>query len=142
MYLKRVVCIVLSCVMVLGTMIVPANAVEVENTTALDSSIIFSIWQQRATVSFSTEIPANRKAMANSSFPLVAGETITIKASYAPFDASVDFGVIAPDGKFYYFNVTGGSIDKTLIVDQNGDYTFQMRNNSGGEVKVSGFVNY
>lgn len=142
MYLKRVVCIVLSCVMVLGTMIVPANAVEVENTTALDSSIVFSIWQQRATVSFSTEIPANRKAMANSSFPLVAGETITIKASYAPFDASVDFGVIAPDGKFYYFNVTGGSIDKTLIVDQNGDYTFQMRNNSGGEVKVSGFVNY
>ena len=138
MYLKRVVCIILSCVMVLGTMSVPANAVEVENTTALDSSI----WKQRATVSFSTEIPANRKAMANSSFPLVAGETITIKASYAPFDASVDFGVIAPDGKFYYFNVTGGSIDRTLIVDQNGKYTFQMRNNSGGEVKVSGFVNY
>lgn len=142
MYLKRVICIVLSCVMVLGTMLVPANAVEVKNTTALDSSIVFSIWKQRATVSFSTEIPANRKAMANSSFPLVAGETITIKASYAPFDASVDFGVIAPDGKFYYFNVTGGSIDKTLIVDQNGDYTFQMRNNSGSEVKVSGFVNY
>lgn len=142
MYLKRVVCIILSCVMVLGTMSVPANAVEVENTTALDSSIVFNLWKQRATVSFSTEIPANRKAMANSSFPLVAGETITIKASYAPFDASVDFGVIAPDGKFYYFNVTGGSIDRTLIVDQNGKYTFQMRNNSGGEVKVSGFVNY
>ena len=105
MYLKRVVCIILSCVMVLGPMRVPANAVEVENPTALDS-IVFNLGKQRATVSFSTEIPANRKAMANSSFPLVAGETITIKASYAPFDASVDFGVIAPDGKFYYFNVT------------------------------------
>lgn len=141
MYLKRVVCIILSCVMVLGPMRVPANAVEVENPTALDS-IVFNLGKQRATVSFSTEIPANRKAMANSSFPLVAGETITIKASYAPFDASVDFGVIAPDGKFYYFNVTGGSIDRTIIVDQNGDYTFQMRNNSSGKVKVSGFVNY
>ena len=141
MYLKRVVCIILSCVMVLGPMRVPANAVEVENPTALDS-IVFNLGKQRATVSFSTEIPANRKAMANSSFPLVAGETITIKASYAPFDASVDFGVIAPDGKFYYFNVTGGSIDRTIIVDQNGDYTFQMRNNSSGKVKESGFVNY
>lgn len=142
MYLRRVVCIILSCVMVFGTMRVPAHAVEVENTTALDSSIVFNLGKQRATVSFSTEIPAHRKAMANSSFPLVAGETITIKASYAPFDASVDFGVIAPDGKFYYFNVTGGSIDRTLIVDQSGDYTFQMRNNSGGKIKVSGFVNY
>ena len=141
MQMKRVFCMVLSCVMVLGTIFVPADAMEAENITAQDS-IVFSLGNQRATESFTTTIPANRKAMANSSFPLVAGETITIKASYAPFDASVDFGVIAPDGKFYYFNVTGGSIDKTILVDQNGDYTFQMRNNSGSEVKVSGFVNY
>lgn len=141
MYMKRVACIVLSCVIVLGTMLVPANAIEIEDTITLDS-IEFSIGDQRATESFNTKIPANRKARANSSFPLVAGETITIKASYAPFNASVDFGVIAPDGKFYYVNVTGGSIDKTILVDQNGDYTFQMRNNSNSEVKVSGFVNY
>ena len=73
---------------------------------------------------------------------MAAGETVTIKASYSPFSASVDFGLVAPDGKFYYFNITDGSIDKTIQVDESGNYTLQVRNNSNYEVKVSGFVNY
>ena len=54
----------------------------------------------------------------------------------------MDFGLVAPDGKFYYFNVTDGSIDETIEVDESGYYTLQIRNNSSGIVKVSGFVNY
>ena len=53
------------------------------------------------------------------------GETVTIQASYSPFSASVDFGLVAPDGKFYYFNVTDGSIDETIEVDESGNYTLQ-----------------
>ena len=76
------------------------------------------------------------------SFVLMTGETVTIKASYAPFDASVDFGLVDEDGTFYYFNVTTGNIDKTIIISKSGNYTLQIRNNSTGEIEVSGFVNY
>lgn len=95
-----------------------------------------------ATNSFNMSIPAQTDAVANTSFSLAAGETVTIKASYSPFSASVDFGLIAPDGKFHYVNVTSGSIDTTILVDESGRYTLQIRNNSNVEVQVSGFVNY
>lgn len=72
----------------------------------------------------------------------MTGETVTIKASYAPFDASVDFGLIAPNGVFYCFNIANGSIDKTIQIPESGDYTLQIRNNADIEVKVAGFVNY
>lgn len=137
---KRIICMVLACIVIAGTISVSASAAEVkiiapENTT--DNLI-----NPLATGSFSMSIPAKSQSLANSSFPLAAGETVTIKASYSPFSASVDFGLVAPDGTFYYFNITNGSIDKTIQVDESGKYTLQIRNNSNGEVKVSGFVNY
>lgn len=140
MRVKRIICMVLACIVIAGTISVSASAAEVkiiapENTT--DNLI-----NPLATGSFSMSIPAKSQSLANSSFPLAAGETVTIKASYSPFSASVDFGLVAPDGTFYYFNITNGSIDKTIQVDESGKYTLQIRNNSNGEVKVSGFVNY
>ena len=151
MRLKRTTCMVLACLLLTGTIAVPASAAEVEtisfdyctvdvvNTSenlARDMASLF------ATESFSISIPAKSKTSASSSFPLAAGETVTIKASYSPFSASVDFGLIAPDGKYYCFNITNGSIDKTIQVNESGKYTLQIRNNSSTEVKVSGFVNY
>ena len=52
----------------------------------------------RATGRFSMDVPGGALVKASSSFPLEAGETVTIKATYTPFSASVDFGLIAPDG--------------------------------------------
>ena len=135
--MKRMICLVLVCCILLGTVFVPVSATEVPPKSG-DSNIVTPF----ATNSFSITIPANTKMRANSSFSLMVGETITIKASYAPFSASVDVGFIAPDGLFYYFNVTGGSIDRTIEVSQTGKYTLQIRNNSDSEIQVSGFVNY
>lgn len=140
MQLKRLTCMVLVCVLLVGTLIFPASAVEISTSPIVSFSE--NVVAPLATNSFSMTIPAKTKAIANMSFPLMAGETVTIKASYAPFSASVDFGLIAPDGKFYYFNITNGSIDKTIKISESGSYTLQIRNNSDGEVKVSGFVNY
>ena len=127
MRVKRIICMVLACIVIAGTISVSAGAAEVkiiapENTT--DNLI-----NPLATGSFSMSIPAKSQSLANSSFPLAAGETVTIKASYSPFSASVDFGLVAPDGTFYYFNITNGSIDKTIQVDESGKYTLQIRNN-------------
>lgn len=140
MRMLRMTCMVLAFVLLLGSISIPAHAAEIEIATPKTFSMDFA--NTRATGSFDMTVPAKTKVLANSSFPLAAGETVTIKASYAPFSASVDFGLVAPSGVFYYFNVTGGSIDKTMQVSENGNYILQVRNNSSGEVDVSGYVNY
>lgn len=151
MRVKSTTCMVLACILLVGAMAIPASAAEVEtisfeyctvDVTSTSDNFAGDIASLLATEAFSMSIPAKSQARADSSFPLAAGETVTIKASYSPFSASVDFGLIAPDGKYYYVNITDGSIDQTIQVNESGDYTLQIRNNSSTEVQVSGFVNY
>lgn len=140
MRMKRIICLVLACIVAAGAISVPASAAETEiiaMENAADSFIT-----PFATKSFDMSIPAKSKVLANTTFSLAAWETVTIKASYSPFSASVDFGLVDSDGTFHYINVTGGSIDKTIQVNESGDYRLQIRNNSSAEVEVSGFVNY
>ncbi len=140
MRLNRFLCVALACLLVVGLLGVSVDAAEIETT--IPESNMMSLTVSRATGSFNMTIPAKTKLSANTSFPLAAGETVTIKASYSPFSANVDFGLIAPNGMFYYFNITDGSIDKTIRVSESGKYTLQIRNNSNFEVDVAGFVNY
>ena len=140
MHLKRFFCVVLVCMLFVGLVGMPVGATELEGTVSENAMLNFML--SRATGSFNMTIPAKTKLSASTSFPLAAGETVTIKASYSPFSASVDFGLIAPNGVYYYFNVTDGSIDKTIQVPESGDYTLQIRNNADIEVEVAGFVNY
>lgn len=140
MQMKRMLCMVLCCVLLVGVIAFPANAAEIQTTTLEISYDDFI--SPCATGSFNWTIPAKTNATGDIVFPLAAGETVTIKASYSPFSASVDFGVIAPNGNYYGFNITSGSIDKTIRVSESGDYIFQIRNNSNTEIEVSGFVNY
>lgn len=91
---------------------------------------------------FDIEIPGNTAVKASTSFPLEVGEIVTIKAIYSPFSASVDFGLIAPDGLFYGLNSSDGSFDEAIEVDQRGYYTLAIRNNSSETINVSGYVNY
>ena len=96
----------------------------------------------RATGKFDFEVPGNTAKKASSSFPLETGEVVTIKATYSPFSASVDFGLIAPDGLFYGLSAKNGSFDKAIEVNQRGYYTLAVRNNSSDKIHVSGHVNY
>ncbi len=140
MQIRKMVCMVLVCVLMIGMFTVPASAIE----TTSNAPERFTAYQviPFATNSFSMTISAKAKALADTSFSMMSGETVTIKASYAPFDASVDFGLVDSDGVFHYFNITNGSIDKTIRISKSGKYTLQVKNNSNVEVKVSGFVNY
>lgn len=137
MKLKKLVCLLLSCIVLLGCVCMDAGA----TTGGISVTGVIEM-NARATGSFSTKIPANTAYGSDISFPLDEGETVTIKAFYQPASASVDFGVIAPDGKFYAVTVTGGSIDRTIRVNEQGNYTFAIWNHSSGELSVSGFVNY
>lgn len=92
--------------------------------------------------SFQMNLLAGELGKAESSFSLAAGETVTINAVYTPADASVEFGLISPDGLFHPLPGSDGAFKATIEVPTRGQYTLAVRNNSHGEVSVAGVVNY
>lgn len=131
---KRIVCSLLTLVVMVSCLTISAYATEVEEQK------VFAL--TRATGRFNMDIPGNSTVKADISFPLEIGETVAINAVYSPQSASVDFGLLAPDGLFYPVNTTDGSFDETIEVNQRGYYTLVIRNNSSYTISVSGFVTY
>ena len=135
MRLKRITSLLLALLVVASCFCADAAATDQNKKTT-------EVYAVYATGRFNMDVAGNTTVKANSSFPLEAGEVVTIKATYSPFSASVDFGLIAPDGLFYGLNTTTGSFDKAIKVSQRGYYTFAVRNNSSGTINVSGYINY
>lgn len=131
MRMKRITCTFLCCVLLIGSILAPVNAAGTEDAIT-----------PLAVGSFNMTIQPNSSTGSDSSLRLEAGETVTIRAYYTPTSASVDFGVVASDGTFYYFNSTDGNMNKTMRISVSGYYTLRIRNNSNSPVQVSGFVNY
>lgn len=132
--IKRIMCALLTLAVMVSCL--PASVCAAE----VNSHKTFSV--TRATGQFSMEIPGETTVKAATSFPLVAGETVAINAVYTPQSASVDFGLLAPDGLFHPVNTTDGSFDETIRVNEKGNYTLVIRNNSSYTISVSGYVTY
>ena len=139
--MRKVLCKLMICAVVIGCLGMNAGAVYACEDVALKR---FELAENisRATGAFETEVAGNTTVAAGSSFLMDVGETVTIDATYSPRSASVDFGLIAPDGLFYPVRGQNGSINKTIEIVERGNYTFAIRNNSSVEISVSGFVNY
>ena len=152
MKVKKILSMMLSVILVTNCIISVALATDktsILNLNELERDKIYAIVQDmtavttRASVNFEVDLEENSiSVMRNVKFPLEAGETITINASYSPFSSSVDSGLIAPDGYNYYINVKNGSINKTIRVDERGNYKLAVRNDSDDTVSVVGYVNY
>lgn len=138
--MRKIICMVLSCFMVFGTLCVSAGATGGSIPSGdRGSSGSISIM---ATGSFNMSVSPYGRSQADKTFPLEAGETVRIYATYSPDNASVDFGLIDPDGIFHYFSVTDGTIDKTIEIAERGNYRLAVKNNSNKTVSISGFVRY
>ena len=135
MRLKRFICMVMALVAMVSCFSVSAVAAS-HMETEVETQAVY------ASGRFDMDVPGKTTVKAKSSFPLEIGEVVTIKATYSPFPASVDFGLIAPDGLFYSINTKTGSFDEAIEVTQRGYYTLAVRNNSSDEIHVSGHVNY
>ena len=96
----------------------------------------------RVTGAVRTTVSANSIKAIGEDISLDAGETVTFDCTYSPSSASMDFGLVAPNGRFYYINVTGGSINKTIQIEERGTYTVAIMNNSSSAVAVTGTVQY
>lgn len=152
--LKKTFCRFVIIPMIIGTIAVSAHAADLENIKidgmtkdkinydTLNSEILENDFNwERASGSFDWSIKSGTLMKSNQKLPLAADETVTITASYIPSDASVDFGLLSEDGYFYYINVNKGSIDKTIRVEERGNYMLAVRNNSDDTVSVVGYVN-
>lgn len=138
--MRKMLCLALAFVSLISCLYMNAGAVDISASDLDNVSVGVAI--MRASGSFNMSVGAYRRTVADTDFPLAAGETVHIRANYAPEDASMDFGLIDPDGIFHYINVTTGTIDVTIEVPKNGNYTLAIRNNSNVDVKASGFVRY
>jgi len=139
MKLQKMFNMVLACLLIIS-LATPTHATEVNNFTF--QSVSTSLVTPYASNSFTVNISAKTELSADSSFSLSAGDKVTIQASYSPTSASIDFGLEDSSGTYYYFRATGGNINKTMEVPENGSYTLQIRNNSNTSVKAIGFVKY
>ena len=139
--LRKLFCMTMAGILSFNLICINAGAIGTKNISVegFEQSTIISVL---ATGSFNLSVAAYGKSEGNKSFPLEAGESVKISAVYTPENASMDFGLVDPDGVFHYFNVTNGSVNKTIRVNKNGNYIFAVRNNSEQTVKVSGFVKY
>jgi hypothetical protein len=139
--MRKIICMALACMVIAGNICISAVAAGEVIRPPEDKEIVQSA-AILASGSFNMSISPNGKSQADKTFPLEAGETVRIYATYSPDDASVDFGLIDPDGIFHYFNVTDGTIDKTIEIAERGNYRLAVKNNSSKTVEISGFVRY
>ncbi len=154
MRIKKFLALFLACAIAMGALSLTASAdtghsddilrMEDMKCEMIDVSKIEVLEESstRATGSLNSDIPANTLGVSDIKFSLEVGETVTINCSYSPAFANMDFGVIAPDGYFYFLSVKGGSINRSIVVSQRGGYSLAIRNNSSHVVTVVGFVNY
>ena len=97
---------------------------------------------ERASGKFDITVMAGELKPAKTGFPMAAGETVTINATYSPSSADIDFGLIDKNGAFHYLKGENGAFNKKIEIPGNGTYTFAIRNNSDVSVNVTGFVTY
>lgn len=120
----------------LGTMY--AGAVDAE-PIPVPPAVVLS---PQAYDTFSITVAANSGSLADTSFSMNAGETITISVKYAPKDASISIGLLMPDGKLRLLPASDGQFNETILISTRGKYTLAIQNTSSVDVSVSGSVSY
>lgn len=145
----------LVCITLLGSVIPPAAATPQSDEGIIKMENLAWEWIDLSTVKhLESDAMARTRVSADGTYSsqsistitsyvyLQARRTVTFNCSYSPSSASMDFGVLTPDGKFYSINGKGGSINQTLGINQAGSYAVAIRNNSSQTVSVVGFVEY
>ena len=130
MKLKRFLCVLLACTVVVGCASVPAKAanegmVRLEDLgwEQVDMSEV-EYWDDSAiltTESVNISVPKHSIYAVNQPLSFKAGDRITINCSYSPSPAGMDFGLLTPEGKFYSVNVKSGSINQMFEISQTGN---------------------
>lgn len=147
---KRVVSLILFLGLAMNVTFMPASAenavvsiktLECEAIDFGDSVVDADAWM-RATNKVDWSVSAGENKKATTALSLEAGDVVRINCTYTPGSADIDFGLVAPDGLFYFLSGENGSFNQSIRVEDNGAYYFAVRNNSNKTVTILGFVYY
>lgn len=85
---------------------------------------------RRASNSFDVTIPAGEIMAAETSFSMSAGESVKFHAVYEPREASVDYGLISPDGLFHTVTNSLRDYGNTTTTSESiyANWTFDVYN--------------
>lgn len=154
MKMRQLICLLCACTFLLGSSTTYAEAAYIPTTNPIWLEDMEWDIVDPLSIELSTgeAIPLSTESINTAISPFAVGSlgkinlqsnsVLTFNCSYSPSSASMDFGVIAPNGRFYYVNVKEGSINQAIRISQSGSYTMAVRNNSSQTVRVVGFVNY
>lgn len=117
MRVKKIFGSILAGVLIVSGVGMSANAADIAPKNVEHRDHVIELSLERASGSFNMTVPAKSILRADKSFPLEAGETVTIKATYSPFSASVDYKTLV--------RANGG---KNLTSEQK-----EIHTNSAGE---------
>ena len=153
MRIKKVCSIIAVCIAVMLCLCPLAYAEEIYDENIIWQKDISWEWIDSSQVEFSendimmlSEASINHTVGAHvikRASPLIslqARDKIVFNCTYAPSSASVDFGILTPDNKFYPISGQDGKINQSLLVSYSGDYYIAIRNNSNQSVTVTGTV--
>lgn len=70
----------------------------------------------RATQRIDADIAAGKTVKDVTAYPLEVGDVVTMNLTFSPPEANMDFGLIAPDKKFYSFKGTDGTFKEKIQV--------------------------
>lgn len=96
----------------------------------------------RASGAFDKSLNPYTRSKGDTDFPLEAGETVRIYATYSPSNANLDIGLVGPDGIFHFVSAKSGIFDATFEIPERGNYRLGIKNNSNIIVSIVGFVKY
>ncbi len=144
----KIFCVLFVCAFSAGCLNICALAVDVNNNRRQLEELAYQEASgndapiTRVSSYFNVSLGDGELAVTDTSFFLEIGDTVSFNASYSPNFANLDYGLIAPDGYFYYANSTNGSMNKSIRVSQHGEYTLAIQNNTAFTVWATGYVNY
>lgn len=130
---KRFWAVLLSCSLIFSCSVFSSNAAKPMNNRNAVPFAVGSIYQRIAPQSL---------VQVKTKLSLDAGDEVRFDCDYVPTSASVDFGIVDSNNRFYKINCTDGSIDQAIEVLTRGQYTVVIRNNATYEVTVSGDIHY
>lgn len=150
MRVKKIFGSILAGVLIVSGVGMSANAADIAPKNVEHRDHVIELSLERASGSFNMTVPAKSILRADKSFPLEAGETVTIKATYSPFSASVDYymavrangGVdLSTEEKQIHTNAAGETYGEALVVkylNEDVDMISAIgKNGTEGYIKVS-----
>lgn len=135
--MKRLICVTLACILVMGSALVCQG---VEPTSQVGGNE--NVAMPRGVDSFELTVRGDSARVSGDTLMLAAGDTAQIRMTCSNDNAKLTVGLVDSDGNFYGQDTEGSVIVVMIQITKQDDYRLYIKNRMGTAVTVSGIVRY